>query len=179
MGKLCFFFISFIFVFLREMPAEVMCCRFNVDGSLLAVGLSNGAIKVPITFIIKYMFLSRPSSSVVESSSCYMIVVSLWSARKRSGREMTPRSGSFCVCKTCGSAHSCCWPWWQCFAIAVLAADLSLLLYLFKVFASESGNCVYSLSDNETVNDHLPVTSIRWRGSTENTGNQLIATCKE
>lgn len=32
----------------RETNSEVMCCRFSLDGSLLAAGLASGVIKVRI-----------------------------------------------------------------------------------------------------------------------------------
>ena len=36
-------------VFNRETDSEIMCCRFNPEGNLIAVGLVNGVTKVGIT----------------------------------------------------------------------------------------------------------------------------------
>lgn len=74
-----------------ETNSEVMCCRFNPEGSLLAVGLANGVT---------------------------------------------------------------------------------------KIYAPDTGHCVYSLSDQDTLNSHLPVTCLRWksRADTDSYGNILLAT---
>ena len=45
---------SFLISFLpfRECPTDVMCNRFSDDGTLLAVGLINGTIKVSFMYIL-------------------------------------------------------------------------------------------------------------------------------
>lgn len=77
-----------------EANSEVMCCRFNPEGGLLAVGLANGVT---------------------------------------------------------------------------------------KVYAPDSGHCVYNLSDQDTFDNHLPVTCLRWRPTLEGDThrNLLLATCKD
>lgn len=48
------------------------------------------------------------------------------------------------------------------------------------MYAPDTGHCVYSLSDQDTLNNHLPVTCLRWRPTLEGDtyGNMLLATCK-
>ncbi|KAK3737457.1 hypothetical protein QZH41_008335 [Actinostola sp. cb2023] len=74
-----------------ETNSEVMCCRFSLDGGLLAVGLASGII---------------------------------------------------------------------------------------KVYSPETGRCIYSLSDQDTLKSHLPVTCIRWKAVSEGEdyANVLLAT---
>ena len=45
---LCFFSVLLV----SETDSEVMCCRFNPEGNLLAVGQANGVIKVSIYIYI-------------------------------------------------------------------------------------------------------------------------------
>lgn len=51
----------------RNSEADVMCCRFNEEGSMLAAGLINGVIKVCSFEIIKILktFLKFICSSLV------------------------------------------------------------------------------------------------------------------
>ena len=55
-----------------------------------------------------------------------------------------------------------------------------MLFFLFQVYATENGHCVYSLSDQDTFKSHLPVTCLRWKPvlETDSYGNVLLATCK-
>ena len=56
----------------------------------------------------------------------------------------------------------------------------SILCVLFQIYSPDTGHCVYSLSDQDTLNSHLPVTCLRWksRADTDSYGNILLATCE-
>ena len=56
MAKLFDDHLSMLLCFIRECQAEVMCTKFSQSGSIFAVGLSNGVIKVSHNLLLKIKF---------------------------------------------------------------------------------------------------------------------------
>lgn len=73
----------------RETNSEVMCCRFNPEGSLLAAGLANGVTKVScvnfdisefilvfsIVLIIFFKQFSPPLTLALHNRPCNLVLV--------------------------------------------------------------------------------------------------------
>ena len=48
----------------RECSADIMCCRYSLDGSHLAVGLCDGSIKVRQSANYNYSVMSKRNNAI-------------------------------------------------------------------------------------------------------------------
>lgn len=146
-----------------------MCCRFNPEGGLLAVGLVNGVTKVKqlgffgITDFIVLILCGRPLNFLTIFAS-----VNIIAAYINKSHLCMQILQPFVFCFFCAGK------------VNLKFCDLQLIFFLFQVYAPDTGHCVYSLSDQDTFNSSLPVTCLRWKPTSEGDsyGNVLLATCK-
>lgn len=60
-----------MFFFHRETDSEIMCCRFNPEGNLIAVGLVNGVTKVR-NFVVLYILFYDFIIAAIIDAECFL-----------------------------------------------------------------------------------------------------------